>query len=171
MFKTLATDSSLMRMALADYLIYFRKPGENPEPLQAGISQKYNAGGGWITEKEWIEWAAPVWYRQTKDYPGGIRETDVLNVVQARETDDERHLCPLQLGVIERAIKLWSAPGDTVFSPFLGVGSEGYMSLKLNRKFIGCELKESYWKSAIANLKRAEQEKGAMSLFDLMAAD
>lgn len=171
LFKTLATDSSLMRMALADYLIYFRKPGENPEPIQAGISQKYNAGGGWITEKEWIEWAAPVWYRQTKDYPGGIRETDVLNVVQARETDDERHLCPLQLGVIERAIKLWSAPGDTVFSPFLGVGSEGYMSLKLNRKFIGCELKESYWKSAIANLKRAEQEKGAMSLFDLMAAD
>lgn len=172
LFKTLATDSSLMRMALADYLIYFRKPGENPEPIQAGISQKYNAGGGWITEKEWTEWAAPVWYRQTKDYPGGIRETDVLNVVQARETDDERHLCPLQLGVIERAIKLWSAPGDTVFSPFLGVGSEGYMSLKLNRKFIGCELKESYWKSAIANLKRAEQEKGAMTLFDLeMAAD
>jgi DNA modification methylase len=171
LFKTLATDSSLMRMALADYLIYFRKPGDNPEPIQAGISQKYNEGGGWITEKEWIEWAAPVWYRQTKDYPGGIRETDVLNVVQARETDDERHLCPLQLGVIERAIKLWSAPGDLVFSPFTGVGSEGYQALKLNRKFVGCELKESYWKSAIANLKRAEQERSTMSLFDLMAAD
>jgi DNA modification methylase len=103
--------------------------------------------------------------------PDGIRETDVLNVVQARETNDERHLCPLQLPVIERCVKLWSAPGETVYSPFAGIGSEGYMALKLNRKFIGCELKESYWKSAVANLKRAEQERSTMSLFDLMAAD
>ena len=165
LFKTLATDSSKMRMALADYLIYFRKPGENTDPIQAGISQKYNPGKGWITEREWIEWAAPVWYRQTKDYPGGIRETDVLNVRQARETDDERHLCPLQLGVIERAVKLWSAPGETVFSPFAGVGSEGYMSIKLGRKFIGCELKESYYKSAIENLTAAENEVMQPTLF------
>ena len=171
LFKTLATDSSLMRMALADYLIYFRKPGDNPQPIKAGVSSKYNPGAGWITEEEWIEWAAPVWYRMTKDYPGGIRETDVLNVRQARETDDERHLCPLQIGVIERAVKLWSAPGDTVYSPFAGVGSEGYVSLMHNRKFIGGELKGSYWRSAIRNLESAVRERGGRTLFSLMAAD
>lgn len=166
LFKSLATDSSVMRMALADYLILFRKPGDNPEPIRAGVSQKYNNPDGWITEKEWIEWAAPVWYRQTKDYPGGIRETDVLNVAQARETDDERHLCPLQLGVIERALKLWSNPGDTIFSPFAGIGSEGYQALKFNRKFIGIELKRSYYENAIHNLKSAEEEVNQPNLFD-----
>lgn len=170
LFKTLATDSSLMRMALADYLIYFRKPGDNPYPITAGISDKYNRGGGWITEKEWVEWAAPVWYRQTKDYPGGIRETDVLNVRQARETDDERHLCPLQIGVIERAVKLWSAPGDTVYSPFAGIGSEGYVALKEARKFIGGELKESYFHTAIQNLNTAIRERNQLTLFNLEAA-
>lgn len=168
LFKTLATDSSLMRMALADYLIYFRKPGENARPIRAGISTRYDNPGGWITEKEWIEWAAPVWYRQTKDYPGGIRETDVLNVLQARETDDERHLCPLQLGVIERAVKLWSAPGDTVFSPFAGIGSEGFEAIRLGRRFVGIELKESYWRHAQRNLDRAEREKEQPTLFDLI---
>lgn len=155
LFKSLAVDSSLMRMALADYLIYFRKDGENDTPIRAGISPKYNPDGGWITESEWIEWAAPVWYRQTKDYPGGIRETDVLNVRAAREDKDERHLCPLQLGVIERAVKLWSAPGDTVLSPFLGIGSEGYVSVKLGRRFVGFELKPSYFAVAAQNLADA----------------
>lgn len=155
LFKSLAVDSSMMRMALADYLLYFRKDGENMMPIRAGISPKYNPEKGWITESEWIEWAAPVWYRHTKDYPGGIRETDVLNVRVAREDKDERHLCPLQLGVIERAVKLWSAPGDTVLSPFLGIGSEGYMSVKLGRKFVGFELKPSYFKVAATNLSDA----------------
>jgi len=167
LFKTLATDSSLMRMALADYLIYFRKPGDNPAPIRAGVSKRYDNPHGWITEEEWIEWAAPVWYRQSKHYPGGIRETEVLNVAQARETDDERHLCPLQLGVIERAIKLWSAPGDTVFSPFSGIGSEGYQALRLGRKYIGIELKESYWRSAIRNLRAAEDQVERPNMFDL----
>jgi DNA modification methylase len=167
LFKTLASDSAHMHMALADYLLQFRKPGDNPVPIRAGISEKYKNESGWITPEEWIEWAAPVWYRADAGIPGGIRETDVLNVVQARETDDERHLAPLQLGVIERAVKLWSAPGDTVLSPFAGIGSEGYVSLKLNRKFIGCELKESYWKSAITNLNRAVQERSQGMLFDL----
>jgi len=123
LFKTLATDSANLRMALADYLLYFRKEGENPAPICAGLSDKYNPGGeGWITENEWVEWAAPVWYRHTKDRVGGIRETDVLNVIEARESNDERHLCPLQLGVCERAIKLWSAPGDTVLDLGTGCG-------------------------------------------------
>lgn len=173
MFKSLANDSSVMRMALADYVIYFRKPGENPKPIRAGISEKYENPNGWITEDEWIEWAAPVWYRQASregrfgqmqpDYPallqehGGIQETDVLNVAQARDTNDERHLCPLQLGVIERCVKLWSAPGDIVLSPFAGIGSEGYEAVRLHRQFIGIELKRSYYESAIRNLKQAEE--------------
>lgn len=159
LFKTLATDSSHMHMALADYLLQFRKPGENTEPIRAGVSEKYDNRDGWITADEWIEWAAPVWYRADAGIPGGIRETDVLNVVQARETDDERHLAPLQLGVIERAVKLWSNPGDIVLDPFNGIGSTGYQALKLRRRYIGIELKRSYWRSAIANLKRAEQER------------
>lgn len=159
LFKSLATDSAVMRMALADYLILFRKPGENPDPIKAGMSEKYNPGAGWITEAEWIEWASPIWFRQRAGIPGGIAETKVLNVAQAKDTDDERHLCPLQLGVIERAVKLWSAPGETVFSPFNGIGSEGYESIRLNRKYIGIELKESYWKSAIRNLRHAEESK------------
>lgn len=158
LFKTLAKDSSLLRMALADYLIYFRKPGENPAPIHAGISERYNPRGGWITEEEWIEWASPVWYRHTKNIPGGIRETDVLNVRQARETDDERHLCPLQLGVIERAVKLWSAPGDLVFDPFTGIGSTGVVALGLERKFVGCELKRSYYETAVHNLRAAVKQ-------------
>lgn len=158
LFKSLATDSANMHMALADYLLQFRKPGDNQTPIRAGISEKYKNTDGWITADEWIEWAAPVWYRQTEHYPGGIRETDVLNVACARGEEDERHLCPLQLGVIERAVKLWSAPGETVFSPFAGIGSEGHQSLLLKRKFIGVELKRSYWETAVKNLKRAEQE-------------
>jgi DNA modification methylase len=184
MFKTLSKDSSLMRMALADYIIYFRKPGENTTPIQAGISQKYKNPHGWITEEEWIEWAAPVWYRRidkdgkraVSNYPGkfqstdGIMETDVLNVRQGKDDKDERHLCPLQLGVIERCIKLWSAPGDMIFSPFTGIGSEGYQAVKFNRKFIGIELKESYWKVACQNLAIAEGESKSDDLFSEKSA-
>lgn len=198
LFKSLATDSSVMRPALADYLLLFRKPGDNPEPVRAGVSAKYNNPMGWISEKEWIRWAhpvwpaseicrengieydvadllLPVWYRRVANpeagsmpvvNPFGIGETDVLNVRQARETDDERHLCPLQLSVIARAVKIWSAPGDVVYSPFAGLGSEGYESVKLNRRFIGGELKRSYWHSAIQNLKEAERQRGLRSLFD-----
>lgn len=168
LFKNLAMDSSVMRMALADYLIYFRKPGENTVPIHAGISEKYNTPNGWITEEEWIEWASPVWYRQVlgEKKNGGIRETDVLNVRQARETNDERHLCGLQLGVIERAVKLWSAPRDLVFSPFAGIGSEGYVALSHNRRFTGIELKESYFKTSCDNLKEAtERGRKQLGLF------
>lgn len=158
LFKSLAEDSAVMRMALADYLIYFRKPGDNPIPIHAGLSAKYNMGGGWITEEEWIEWAAPIWYRHRAGFPGGIRETDVLNVRQARETDDERHLAPLQLGVIERAVKLWSAPDDLVLDPFNGIGSTGYVALQLRRRYVGIELKRSYYESAQQNLRTATSQ-------------
>jgi DNA modification methylase len=156
LFKSLAADSSRMHMALADYLIQFRKPGENPQPIRAGISERYGNEEGWITPEEWIEWAAPVWYRASEHYPGGIRETDVLNVAVARENADERHIAPLQLGVIERAVKLWSNPGDLVFSPFAGIGSEGVGALRNNRRFVGIELKRSYFETACRNLTAAE---------------
>lgn len=162
LFKTLATDSSMMRMALADYLLIFRKPGENPNPIRAGMSPKYNPGAGWISEEEWISWAHPVW--------NDIRETDVLNVRQARDTDDERHLCPLQLGVIERCIKLFSAPGELVYDPFMGIGSTGYRALQLDRRFVGSELKRSYYETSLQNLADAAQITGKGSFLSLLAA-
>lgn len=163
MFKTLATDSSLMRMALADYLLYFMKPGQNPHPIRAGKSEKYDNPDGWITNDEWIEWAHPIWY--------GIRETNVLNVRSARESDDERHLCPLQLDVIERAVKLWSAPGDLILDPFNGIGSTGAMALKLGRRYVGIELKRSYFDTAVRNLRDAEAQASAASLWGGLFAD
>lgn len=168
LFKTLSKDSTAVRPALADYVLIFKKPGDNPVPIMAGKHKRWNPKDGWISEEEWCEWACPVWYRALPDdgrfgnYPGrhmgtdGIRETDVLSPRAGRDEKDEKHLCPLQLGVIERCVKLWSAPGDTVFSPFAGIGSEGYQSLLLHRKFVGCELKESYWRVAKENLARAE---------------
>ncbi len=158
LFKSLAKDSAVMHMALADYVLQFRKPGDNAQPIAAGLSERYSNTTGWITPEEWIEWAAPVWYRAGQDYPGGIRETDVLNVAQARDERDERHLAPLQLGVIERCVKLWSAPGDLVLSPFAGVGSEGVVALKNGRRFVGVELKPSYWKVAQRNLGAAKSQ-------------
>lgn len=166
LFKSLANDSSRMHMALPDYLIYFRKKGDNPIPIRAGQSLKYGNPEGWITQEEWIKWASPVWlfYKDEDGRRDGIDMGDTLNERQARETDDERHLCPLQLGVIERAVKLWSAPGETVFSPFMGIGSEGYKSILLGRKFIGIELKRSYFDTAVSNLNAARRERAIVQV-------
>lgn len=170
LFKTLANDSSHMHMALADYVLQFRKPGDSPQPIRAGISEKYDNLNGWITSEEWIEWAAPVWYRKSPALPGGISETEVLNVSVARDEQDERHLCPLQLGVIERCVKLWSNPGDIVLDPFNGVGSTGFVALKLRRRYVGCELKPSYWRTAQKYLTQAASEREQRGLFDTKAA-
>jgi hypothetical protein len=175
LFKTLSKDSAGCRPALADYLLVFKAPGDNPVPIQAGTHQRWRPKDGWITSDEWCEWASPVWYRAMPEqksehqpwqgnYPSrhqttdGIRETDVLGTTAAKDNEDDKHLCPLQLGVIERCVKLWSAPGDTVFSPFAGIGSEGYQAVKLHRRFIGIELKESYWRVACDNLRTAERD-------------
>jgi DNA modification methylase len=137
MFKTLRSDSSKSRPGLADYLLIFKKPGESEIPIL-----------GDVDNETWISWARPVWY--------DIRESDTLNTRVARESADERHICPLQLPLIERCVRLWSNVGDTVLSPFAGIGSEGVVSVKHNRRFIGCELKPSYWKTACDNLRTAE---------------
>lgn len=138
LFVQVHKDSSWSRPALADFILVFRKPGDNPTPVIPDI-----------TNEEWIEWARPIWYN--------IKETDTLQFREARENDDERHICPLQLGTIERCIRLWSNKGDLVLSPFAGIGSEGYVALRNERQFVGCELKESYWRVAVRNLTNAEQ--------------
>lgn len=146
-FATKNRDSSGTRPALADYLLIFRKPGDNAVPIKNDV-----------TNDEWIEWAQPVWW--------DIKETNTLNVRVAREEADERHICPLQLDFIERCIRLWSNPGEVVLSPFAGIGSELYMAVRLGRYGVGCELKPSYWRSAVANLEALEAELGHATLFD-----
>lgn len=145
MFATKERDSAMLRPALADYLLIFKKPGENAVPIHPDV-----------TNEEWIDWAQPVWWN--------IRETRTLNVQAARESKDERHICPLQLDFIERCVRLWTNPGETVFSPFAGIGSEGYVSIQQGRRFIGCELKPSYWQSACRNLEDAEHHVNAPRL-------
>jgi DNA modification methylase len=151
MFGTLHRDSSMTRPALADYVLVFRKPGDNAVPIR-----------GDVDNDTWIQWARPVWY--------GIRETNTLNVQVAREQADERHICPLQLDLIERCIRLWSNPGELVLSPFAGIGSEGYVAIEQGRRFVGCELKPSYWRAAVANLREAERIASAPTLLDELAA-
>lgn len=146
LFVQLRKDASWLRPAMADYILLFRKPGENAVPVQPDISND-----------DWIEWARPIWY--------GIKESDTLNVRPARSDKDERHICPLQLGTIERCVRLWSNPGETVLSPFAGIGSEGYVSLKQGRKFIGIELKPEYFDVAARNLNEATAQR---SLFDVL---
>lgn len=151
LFAQLRRDASWMRPALADYILVFRKPGDNTVPVLPEL-----------TNDEWIEWARPIWY--------GIRETETLNAAEGRDADDERHICPLQLGTIERCVRLWSNRGETVLSPFAGIGSEGYQSLKLARKFIGIELKESYYRTAAKNLERAlNSDSNQLNIFDMIA--
>jgi len=147
MFVTLNKDSAMSRPAMADYLLMFRKPGENAVPIKPECDNE-----------TWIEWARPCWF--------GIRETNTLNTAVAKENEDERHICPLQLDLIERVIKLWSNKGETVLTPFLGIGSEAVTAVKLGRVGIGCELKPSYWATAVDNLRNAEYEASLPSLFD-----
>ncbi len=146
LFVQLKKDASWLRPALADYVLVFRKPGDNETPIHPDISNN-----------DWIEWARPIWY--------GIRESDTLSVVEARQDDDERHICPLQLGTIERCIRLWSNPGELILSPFAGIGSEGYEAVRLGRRFFGIELKPSYASVAVKNLRAAEEARDQGTLF------
>lgn len=169
--KTAAKDSSVLTGTMADYLLQFRKRGNNTVPIRALIdhqdASKRNPDG-WMTREEWIQWASCVWYGYHRIKKGGIRETDVLPVYAGKEDDDEKHLCPLQLGVIERCIKLWSAPDDIVLDPFAGIGSTPYQAVKYGRKAIGIELKPSYFNVALNNMRSIDTEKNK-SQFDLFA--
>jgi DNA modification methylase len=136
LFTQFHKDSTWSRPALADYILLFKAPGDNAVPVEPDIDNN-----------QWIEWARPIWY--------GIKESDTLNVVEARSNDDERHIAPLQLGTIERCIRLWSNPGETVLSPFGGIGSEPYQAVKLGRKAIAIELKPEYFAVLVKNMERA----------------
>jgi DNA modification methylase len=129
--------------------VTMRKPGENPERV-THTETDFPVG-------VWQNYASPVWM--------DINPSDTLQFRSAREYEDERHICPLQLQVIQRGIELWSNPGDTVLSPFAGIGSEGYVALQNGRKFIGCELKRSYFETALENLRQAKRVMG--DLFDV----
>lgn len=137
--KQLKKDSCLSRQGIPDYLVTMRKPGENPKPV-SHTNESFPVS-------VWQKYASPVWM--------DINPSDTLQYRSAREDKDERHICPLQLDVIRRALRLWSNLGDTVLSPFAGIGSEGYVALQEGRKFIGTELKSSYYRQASANLAAA----------------
>ncbi len=137
-FSGLEADRAKTRGSLGDYIIKFRAPGDNEVPIR---------GEGGVSRNEWIAWAEASWT--------DIRETDTLNVKAGRGEDDTKHICPLQLGVIDRLVRLFSNPNEIVFSPFTGIGSEGYVAVKHGRRFYGCELKDEYHRAAIENLEKA----------------
>jgi hypothetical protein len=154
LYKTFRLDASRNRVGMPDYLMVFRKPVEGPT---SKTPDPVTHDPGRYPVTRWQELASPVWMT--------INQTNVLNVKVAREDKDERHLCPLQLDVIERAVELYTNPGDTVYSPFMGIGSEGWQSLKMGRKFLGTELKPAYYRQAVMNLTQAETDGGAGDLF------
>lgn len=142
LYKTLCADSTDSRVGCADYLLCFRAPGENPKPV---TKDKTKYPVDW-----WQEVASPVWMT--------VDQGNVLNRDGAKDSADEKHICPLQLDVIDRALQLWTNEGDLVFSPFTGIGSEGVQSLRAGRRFVGSELKESYFKQACQNLNNAKAQ-------------
>lgn len=155
-FSGLESDRAKTRGTLGDYLIKFRAPGENKIPINAK---------GQVSRNEWIDWAECAWM--------DIRETETLNVRGTKGDKDTKHICPLQLDVIKRCVKLFSAPDEIVFSPFAGIGSEGVVAVQLGRRFYGCELKDEYVDTARRNIAAAEScdTSGQPVLFSMRGSD
>lgn len=154
LYKQLKKDSCISRQGIPDYLVTMRKPGENKKKVTK-VPEYSDVHPYGLKVDEWQEYASPVWM--------DIRPNKTLQSM--RDEKDERHICPLQLEVIERGIRLWSNPGDLILSPFAGIGSEGYVALTLGRKFIGVELKQAYFEQAQKNLQLAEAKLKEQSLF------
>ena len=146
LYKQIKKDSCMSRMGIPDYVVTMRKPGENIERVTHTPDD--------LPVSEWQKIASPIW--------SDINPSDTLQFRSVREHNDERHICPLQLGVIRRCLRLWSNPNDLVFSPFAGIGSEGYVALQLGRKFLGAELKESYWRQACLNLDSVKKDQPSL---------
>jgi len=144
--KQLKKDSCMSRQGIPDYLVTMRKPGENPDRV-SHTNESFPVS-------TWQRYASPVWM--------DINPSNTLQYRSAREHNDEKHICPLQLEVIQRALELWTNPNDLVLSPFAGIGSEGYEAIKMGRRFIGIELKFSYYHQARANLESAERESDSL---------
>jgi len=165
MHKQLCKDSAMCRQGLPDYLITVRKPGDNPEPIAhpkgldryIGTDEPEARTDTVYSHHVWRKYASPVWM--------DINQSRTLQKDSAREEKDERHICPLQLDVIERALELWTNPGDIVLSPFAGIGSEIYSAVRMGRRGVGIELKGSYFKQAVENCKVAELEENQISMF------
>jgi hypothetical protein len=159
--KQVCKDSAMSRQGIPDYVCTFRKPGKNADPIAGEfdhfVGTDFESTGNFSIDT-WQRYASPVWM--------DIDQSNTLNGRAGRDDKDTRHICPLQLDVIHRCLQLWSKEGDTVLSPFLGVGSEGFEAVKMKRKFIGVELKESYFAEAVKNLRRAEAIANAPTLFD-----
>lgn len=183
--KQLKKDSAMSRQGIPDYIVTFRKPGDNPEAIEGRLQRTEYAGenmppeprvgytddqnryvertpdqlADWESIEVWQRYASPVWF--------DIRQGNVLKDYRnGKDADDGKHITPLQLDVIERCLQLWSNPGDTVLTPFMGIGSEVYTAVKMGRKAIGFELKESYWNVAKKNAALAVEERDAPTLFD-----
>lgn len=186
--KQMVKDATISGQGLADYIITFRKPGENMEPVAGPLTEFVGADGlldlsreayarqmaerggsafswpyeQWVSILIWQRYASPVWM--------DIDQHRTLQYRGARDEKDEAHISPLQLDVIERCIDLWSMPGDVVLTPFLGIGSEVYGAIERGRRGIGFELKPSYFKQAVKNLRDAQDKRAATSMIDLMEA-
>ena len=139
----------MSRQGIPDYVVTMRAPGENADPIDHPNDE--------LPVSLWQKWASPIW--------SDINPSDTLQFRSAREHNDERHICPLQLEVIRRCLGLWSKPRDLVLSPFAGIGSEGYEALRWDRRFVGVELKRSYYDQACANLDAAEAAKSQAEMF------
>ncbi len=185
-FAQLHRDSSKTRPVHPDYVLVFRKPGDNVVPIRSDVDND-----------TWIQWAEAIWdepipasrdefltlmgeYWDRIIKPDrlnrpplsaiwdDIRETNTLNAKAGRDERDSKHIAPLQLDLIERCVRLWSNPGELILSPFGGIGSEPYVAVKNGRRAISCELKPSYWRTAVSNLRRLEAEMSAPTIFDFM---
>lgn len=154
LYKNFRTDAARNRVGMPEYLLVFRKwaPGmdETPPIVHAPSDFPLDI---------WQEWASPVWMHTNM--------TDVLNVKVARDEDAERHLCPMPLDLTDRAVRLWSNPGDTVYSPFMGIGSEGWAAMRAGRKFIGTELHPAYYKQAVKNLAEMQTQSSGVDLLSM----
>jgi DNA modification methylase len=152
LFVTLERDRVKTRAAMSDYIIKLIAPGKN----EAAIDSPG------ITREDWIDWAAGCWH--------GIRQTKTLNTKEAKTDKDTKHVCPLQLDTINRLVRLFSNPGEIIFDPFSGIGSTAYESIRLDRRFIGCELKKEYYETSLKNINRAieKTKEGGSSLLDLI---
>ena len=153
--KQICKDSSMCRQGLPDYLVTMRKPGENPELIAQPDAEKYEKKEKYnevpvYSHQVWRKYASPVWM--------DIRQSNTLNGKSAREEQDERHICPLQLDVIARGINLWTNENDIVLDPFAGIGSSNYVALKKGRRTIGVELKENYYNLALENVEKGDMD-------------
>ncbi len=167
--KQVKKDSCMSRQGIPDYLVTMKKPGDNEKPVAGpftyyvGEEPPVNAPNPERYSIEvWQRYASPVWF--------DINQSNTLQKTSAREHADEKHIAPLQLDVIERAIQMWTNPDDLVLDPFTGIGSTGFVAIKQGRRFVGAELKQSYYKQAVLNLQRAEREKEQPTMWDMIDA-